>query len=52
MKFEKPNINFINIDFNDVISTSGYNGGSGSIEICNGPDAPMNNCSLTASFMV
>ncbi len=40
MMFEEPKAEFVEIEKEDVIATS-----AGSEETCNGPDAPMNNCS-------
>lgn len=47
MKMIEPKIEFISINQLDIIVTSG-----GSIETCNGPDAPMNNCTAPDGFMM
>lgn len=47
MEMTEPKIEFISFDQEDIIITSG-----GSIETCNGTNAPMNTCSTEGAFMV
>ncbi len=49
MEFEKPNVEFVELDPNEDITTAS---GSPSLETCDGPDAPSNTCSDTGAFMV
>lgn len=46
MIFEEPKAEFVSIDLVNITTAS-----SGSIETCDGPDAPMNRCSDEGSNM-
>ena len=48
MVFEKPNVEFVELDPNEDIATAS----SPSIETCDGPDAPSNTCRVQGGFMV
>ena len=40
MMFEEPKVEVVEIELDDVVTASG----GGSVETCNGSDAPMNTC--------
>lgn len=44
MVFEKPNVEFVELDPNEDIATTSPGSGSPSLETCDGVDAPSNNC--------